>query len=49
MKSSWAIQDRESADSFGAQIGERSVTVFVDLDLGTGVDAKRDAGDPSLE
>ena len=25
------------------------VTVFVDQDLGTGVDEKRDAGDPSLE
>ena len=25
------------------------VTVFVDRDLGTGVDGKRDAGDPSLE
>ena len=25
------------------------VTVFVDLDLGTGVDKKRHAGDPSLE
>ena len=25
------------------------VTVFVDRDLGTGVDEKRDAGDPSLE
>ena len=27
----------------------KSVTVFVDWDLGTGVDEKRDAGDPSLE
>ena len=27
----------------------RNVTVFVDWDLGTGVDEKRDAGDPSLE
>ena len=25
------------------------VTVFVDWDLGTGVDEKREAGDPSLE
>ena len=25
------------------------VTVFVDQDLGTGVDGKRDTGDPSLE
>ena len=25
-----------------------SVTVFVDWDLGTGVDEKKDAGDPSL-
>ena len=25
------------------------VMVFVDWDLGTGVDEKRDAGDPSLE
>ena len=27
----------------------KSVMVFVDWDLGTGVDEKRDAGDPSLE
>ena len=25
------------------------VTVFVDRDLGTGVDEKKDGGDPSLE
>ena len=25
------------------------VTVFIDQDLGTGVDEKKDAGDPSLE
>lgn len=36
-------------DSFWGPEWEGSVTVFVDLDLGTGVDEKRDAGDPSLE
>ena len=30
-------------------VGYRSVTVFVDQDLGTRVDEKKDAGDPSLE
>ena len=31
------------------EIEDRAVTVFVDQDLETGVDEKRDAGDPSLE
>ena len=31
------------------EIEDRAVTVFVDQDLGTGVDEKKDAGDPSLE
>ena len=31
------------------EIEDRAVTVFVDQDLGTGVDKKRGAGDPSLE
>ena len=31
------------------EIEDRAVTVFVDQDLGTGVDEKKEAGDPSLE
>ena len=31
------------------EIEDRAVTVFVDWDLGTGVDQKKDAGDPSLK
>ena len=31
------------------EIEDRAVTVFVDWDLGTGVDEKKDAGDPSLK
>ena len=31
------------------EIEDRAVTVFVDWDLGTGVDEKKDAGDPSRE
>ena len=31
------------------EIEDRAVTVFVDQDLGTGVDEKKDTGDPSLE
>ena len=31
------------------EIEDRAVTVFVDQDLGTGVNEKKDAGDPSLE
>ena len=31
------------------EIEDRAVTVFVDWDLGTGVDEKKEAGDPSLE
>ena len=31
------------------EIEDRAVTIFVDWDLGTGVDEKKEAGDPSLE
>ena len=31
------------------EIEDRAVTVFVDWDLGTGVNEKKDAGDPSLK
>ena len=31
------------------EIEDRAVTIFVDRDLGTGVDEKKEAGDPSLE
>ena len=31
------------------EVEDRAVTVFLERDLGTGVDEKRDAGDPSLE
>ena len=31
------------------EIEDRAVTVFVDQDLGTGVEEKKDAGDTSLE
>ena len=31
------------------EIEDRAVTVFVDWDLGTGVDEEKDAGDPSLK
>ena len=31
------------------EIEDRAVTVFVDWDLGTEVDEKKEAGDPSLE
>ena len=31
------------------EIEDRAVTVFVDQDLGTGVDERKEAGDPSLE
>ena len=31
------------------EIEDRAVTVFLERDLGTGVDEKKDAGDPSLE
>lgn len=31
------------------KIEDRAVPVFVDLDLGTGVDENKDAGDPSLK
>ena len=31
------------------EIEDRAVTVFVDQDLGTGVNEKGDAGNPSLE
>ena len=31
------------------EIEDRAVTVFEDWDLGTGVDEKKDAGDPSLK
>ena len=36
-------------DSFRGPEWVGFVTVFVDWDLGTGVDEKRDAGDPSLK
>ena len=31
------------------EIEDRAVTVFLERDLGTGVDEKKDAGDPSLK
>ena len=31
------------------EIEDRAVMIFVDRDLGTGVDEKKEAGDPSLE
>ena len=31
------------------EIEDRAVMIFVDRDLGTGVNEKRDAGDPSLQ
>ena len=31
------------------EIEDRAVPVFVDWDLGTGVEEKKDAGDPSLK
>ena len=47
------VSRRKEIIKIRAEINEKETketdTVFIDWDLGTGVNQKRDAGDPSLE